>query len=96
MNEQTIFTEALERAPDDRMAFLREACGSDQSLRERIDRLLRLHDSAGQFLDRPAAALKLTVEQRFYERPGVQIGPYKLLQQIASQTETGCEAIDGA
>ena len=48
MNEQTLFAEALERAdPQERAAFLDEACRGDAALRERIERLLAQHRHAG-------------------------------------------------
>ena len=41
MNEQTLFAEALERPdPEDRAAFLDQACQGDRILRVRIERLL--------------------------------------------------------
>jgi len=74
MQEQTIFTEALEHEdPAQRAAFLDAACADNPALRERIERLLLQHASmSAETLDKPHAA----------ERPGVVIGPYKLLQQI--------------
>ena len=44
MNEQTIFTAALEREPDQRSTFLAEACGSDMGLRERVENLLEVEN----------------------------------------------------
>ena len=82
MNEQTIFTAALDHAPDQRAAFLDQACGDDAELHQRVEKLLRLHEQAGDFMDQPAAAIGLTTDQPPLERPGTQIGPYKLLQQI--------------
>ena len=54
MNEQTIFTEALERMdPEERDAFLAQACQGDPSRRQRIDRLLAQHQCAADFLETP-------------------------------------------
>jgi serine/threonine protein kinase/tetratricopeptide (TPR) repeat protein len=83
MNEQTIFTLALEREPNLRWAFLAEVCGTDVQLRERVERLLRLHDGAGGFLEQSAAAdVGLMLDQPSLEGPGTHIGPYKLLEQV--------------
>jgi eukaryotic-like serine/threonine-protein kinase len=83
MNEQALFTEALAREPALRSAYLDQACGNDVELRRRIELLLRLHEGTGGFLEQPAAAeVGLTLEQPPPERPGMQIGPYKLLQVI--------------
>jgi serine/threonine protein kinase len=55
MNERELFTAALRRPdPAERAAYLARACGADLALRERVERLLRLHDGAGNFLERPA------------------------------------------
>ena len=82
MNEQTIFTVAIERDPAERPAFLDEACGADQELRQRVEKLIGLHENAGDFLEQPAAGAGPTFDQRPLERLGTEIGPYKLLQQI--------------
>src|SRR6516162_7928597 len=55
MNERTIFMAALEKdGPADRSAYLDEACAGDAALRRRVEALLKAHDDAGAFLDRPA------------------------------------------
>ncbi|HJT35596.1 MAG TPA: WD40 repeat domain-containing serine/threonine protein kinase, partial [Pirellulales bacterium] len=83
MNEQTLFTEALERTdPRERAAFLDHACRGDAVLRARIDRLLAQHEHAGHFLEAPPLAPQPTVEEPAGEHPGEMIGPYKLVEQI--------------
>ena len=57
MNEQEIFVEALEQDANRRAAFLDEACGTDTELRRRIDNLLKCHDQAGAFIDKPAGEI---------------------------------------
>ena len=49
--EVGIFTEALKLAPQDRDAFLDDACGDDEELRRRLEELLRAHDRLGGFLE---------------------------------------------
>ena len=66
----------------DRAEYLNEACGSDVDLRARVERLLGAYPEAGSFLDSPAVLLNATIDQPITEKPGTQIGPYKLLQQI--------------
>jgi WD40 repeat protein/tRNA A-37 threonylcarbamoyl transferase component Bud32 len=57
MNEQAIFLAALDRDdPAERTAYLEEACGGDQTLRQRIEALLRSHQGAPSFLAMPAMA----------------------------------------
>jgi serine/threonine protein kinase/tetratricopeptide (TPR) repeat protein len=83
MSEQTIFTAALERDPVSRGAYLEQACGDDQELRQRVEKLLSLHDKAGDFLQEPAAAVVgMDVAGAVLERPGSMIDEYRLLEQI--------------
>ena len=83
MNEQTLFGEALERTdPQVRAAFLDQACRGDPAIRERIERLLAQHQHAGAFLESPAAPPGETLDEPITERPGTDIGPYKLLEQV--------------
>jgi eukaryotic-like serine/threonine-protein kinase len=53
---KNIFLAALEKStPDDRAAFLDEACAGNATLRERVATLLQLHDRPDHLLDQPAA-----------------------------------------
>src|SRR3954451_22428214 len=84
MNEEAIFHEALARSsPEERAAYLDQACAGDLARRAAVEALLRANVGASGFLDQPAPALVATVEEQpVSERPGAIIGPYKLLQQI--------------
>jgi serine/threonine protein kinase len=51
---QTMFLGAVNLAdPDARKAYLEQACGEDRELRERVEALLRAHDSPDSLLDEP-------------------------------------------
>src|SRR5262249_13675394 len=51
---EAIFFAALERATaEDRAAFLDEACGADEGLRRRVERLLAAHPQVDGFLECP-------------------------------------------
>jgi len=72
---------------EERSAYLDDACGTDAQLRERVERLLRAQPNVESFLESPAPELSPTLDQpaldpTITEKPGTQIGPYKLLQQI--------------
>jgi hypothetical protein len=78
----SIFLAAVEKAtPEERCAFLDRACGSDHELRERIDRLLAGRLKVSDFL-KPPPLPETTTEPAPGVRPGITIGPYKLLEQI--------------
>jgi len=55
MTEEILFAEALEKSPEERPAFLDEACGGDTELRQRVEQLLRSSEEAGSFLAQSAA-----------------------------------------
>ena len=82
MSEQEIFKVALERDAEQRGEYLDKACGANAELRQRIEHLLKFHEGAGDFFEKPAVEIVATLDQRITEKPGTQIGPYKLLQQI--------------
>jgi serine/threonine protein kinase/Flp pilus assembly protein TadD len=88
MNElsplEVIFFAALEKgAPQERAAYLEEACAGDPDLRQRVEKMLAAQAQAGSFLEQPALSRALTVdEQAVCERPGTVIGPYRLMEQI--------------
>ena len=57
--EKAVFCEALEIAdPEQRRQFLDQACGADKALREQVEELLALSQSAGDFFEECAPALE--------------------------------------
>jgi eukaryotic-like serine/threonine-protein kinase len=79
-----IFSEALElKSAEERADYLDRVCGSDRSLRGRVEGLLRAHVEDDDFLESPAAPPTVTIESpSLSEGPGTVIGPYKLREQI--------------
>ncbi len=90
--QKDIFLKAIElSSPDDRAAFVAQSCGSDVVLRRQIEAMLHAHRVPDSFLEKPAAALGLTVDAADgipktnglrSESVGTRMGPYKLLEQI--------------
>ena len=81
----TVFCAAIEfESAEERQEYVAKACGQDAELLRQVDRLLRAHFGAGSFLESPpdGVAPSPTIDQPITEKPGTQIGPYKLLQQI--------------
>src|SRR6186713_1310891 len=83
---EAIFFAALEKPAAERGSYLAEACRGDVDLRRRVERMLTAQLDAASFLETPPSAIVReaipTIDQAPLEKPGTQIGPYKLLQQI--------------
>jgi serine/threonine protein kinase/tetratricopeptide (TPR) repeat protein len=78
-----IFSESLTRKSDvDRLKYLDEACRGDSQIREKVERLLRAHYEAGNFLGGQPPAVVATSDHPHLAQPGVRIGCYKLVEQI--------------
>jgi len=68
---------------DAREEYLRQACGDDEDLRERVAQLLSKFDEQPSFLASPPVGEGATLDMpAITEKPGTVIGHYKLLQQI--------------
>src|SRR5215831_15641074 len=68
---------------DARAEYLRQACGTDSGLRERVQVLLLAYEEQASFLESPApVGVAPTIDQPTSESPGTVIGPYKLVEQI--------------
>ena len=80
-SEEAIFLAALQLPAHERPAYVHQACSGDEALRQRVFELLASHDASRGPLDLPPPGADLTIDPPL-ERPGMQIGPYKLLQQI--------------
>jgi tetratricopeptide (TPR) repeat protein/serine/threonine protein kinase len=78
-----IFWEAAQlTTPEERQAYLDQACAGSPELRCRVEQLLQAQSKAEQFLAFPVTAPILTVDEPLREQAGSTIGPYKLLEQI--------------
>ncbi|MCA9215924.1 MAG: protein kinase, partial [Planctomycetales bacterium] len=65
-----------------RERYLSQVCANDVPLRQRVGRLLQMHDEEPEFLEAaPLAALQHVFPTAIHP-PGTQIGPYKLREQI--------------
>src|SRR5262245_55967891 len=84
MTERSIFLAALDIAdPAQRATYLDRECGNNHRLRRHLEELIAAEGKLGGFLDRPHADVERTEDfAPVVERPGSQIGPYKLLEQI--------------
>jgi tetratricopeptide (TPR) repeat protein len=83
LDEQAIFEVARKiEAGAAREAYLRQVCGNDAAIGQRVRALLEALEGSGSFLEAPALAVVATTDDPISERPGTLIGSYKLLEQI--------------
>jgi tetratricopeptide (TPR) repeat protein/serine/threonine protein kinase len=90
VSPDTIFCAAIEIADEaQRAAYIAGACGHDQALRERVEKLVAAHFRAGGFLEQPpqptGAFDSATPPPRGPTAaggPSTILGPYKLVQEI--------------
>ena len=99
--EREVFLGALERRdPAERREFLSASCGANVELRDRVEALLREHESAGSFLEQPVwmdkggmgphSDLPNGALEEITKQPGEKIGQYTLVRKIG---EGGCGVV---
>ena len=83
---EELYHRALEREPDERRAFLEQACGDDLALRREVESLLGYDERAANFIETPpddvAAAMLAGVQSR--SMPGRTIGHYQILSLLGA------------
>ena len=75
-----LFQSALERAPEERAAFLDESCHDDEGMRREVESLLTSHDRAENFIEVPAfeVAPELATNDSASALVGKLIGHYRI------------------
>ncbi len=84
IDEKAVFNLARKiECEEDRHEYLRQVCGTDPVLMDRVKALLRGHAKKNGLLESPVIGLAATMEVSITsEKIGTSIGPYKLLEQI--------------
>jgi non-specific serine/threonine protein kinase/serine/threonine-protein kinase len=77
-----IFQSAIERDKDQRAAFVAEACAGNIQLSTEVERLIALHEQAGDFIETPLGGLDLDLLGAAREQAGRRIGAYELMREI--------------
>src|SRR6266480_6943061 len=75
-----LFQSAVERASEERAAFLDEACHGDKGLRREVESLLASYERAENFIESPAfqVAPELLTNERAGALVGEVIGHYRI------------------
>ena len=73
-----LYHRALERTPEQRSAFLQEACDGDDALREEVESLLRYESVTSRFLETPASAVAAGGPSMLNR----QLGPYTIVAPL--------------
>jgi serine/threonine protein kinase len=69
-------------SPEEREAYLEQACAGDAGLRAEVESLLRAHGEAGSFLGERHPCPAATTDVAAREGPGTAVGPYTLREQV--------------
>jgi eukaryotic-like serine/threonine-protein kinase len=79
-----LYDEALNHKMDERLAFLRDACGDDEDLRREVESLLEAHDRGGNFLSAAAGAVPAPALQKHPTASllGHTLGHYQILSPL--------------
>lgn len=83
---KALFHAALERAADERPAFLADACGSDTALLAKVEALIAAAEQSGDFMDAPAyeVAAEMLMENSNGALKGQTIGHYQIMALLGS------------
>ena len=82
-----LYHAALERPPEERTAFLKEACEGDEALRQEIESLLRYASAPARFLETPAPEMVAGAVAGPLRKPamvGRQLGPYTIVAPLGA------------
>jgi len=79
-----IYHAARALEPEQRAAFLNEACAGDMALRRKVEALLATREPTDDFMERPAieVAAELMAERQNIAAVGGSIGPYQVLSLL--------------
>jgi len=83
MSESEIFKAVVKLPAEQRQQYIDQRCPGNAALKSDIESLLRAHEaSQGILLEQSADGERTHLYSEITERPGSQVGPYKLLEQI--------------
>ncbi|MDX6290572.1 MAG: eukaryotic-like serine/threonine-protein kinase [Blastocatellia bacterium] len=83
---EEVLQAALDRAPQERAAFLNEVCAGDEELQTEASSLISAHDAAVDFIEQPAMTqdARILLGDHKLKNTGREIGPYKIIDELGS------------
>jgi hypothetical protein len=83
---EQLLQSALERKPNERSAFLAEACTGDELLRKDVEELIISHEQAGSFIEEPTDNVyaEMLADEQPESLVGQAFGPYRILSQLGT------------
>src|SRR6266852_1753215 len=88
---EDVLQSVMDRAPEERDAFLRQACAGDPTLEREVRSLLKSEEQAGRFLENPAleVAARAIARRQSEETPepsgslnGRNISHYRIVEKL--------------
>lgn len=81
---EEVLQDALDRAPGERAAFLREVCAGDDELQTEAGSLVSAYETAADFIEEPAIAQDAHVLLSDYPETNIgrEVGPYKIIERL--------------
>jgi serine/threonine protein kinase len=83
---EDVLQAALDCAPQQRAAFLEQACAGDAELQTEASSLVCAYDAAADFIEEPAMArdARVILGDQSRKKIGREIGPYKIVDELGS------------
>jgi serine/threonine protein kinase len=81
---EEVLQAALDRAPEQRFAYLQEVCAGDDSLQTEASSLVSAYETAADFIEEPAMAqdAHVLISSHELNNIGREIGPYKIIRRL--------------
>src|SRR5437879_2846731 len=82
LDEAVIFNAARRMTRSERSLYVEQVCGGDAAMVSRVLDLLRVNEDEPNFLVSPPSEVRTDATGAIGAKPGSQIGPYQLIEQI--------------
>ncbi|MGH9801223.1 MAG: protein kinase domain-containing protein, partial [Blastocatellia bacterium] len=81
---ERLYHDAMDRAPDERAAFLNQSCAEDNELRREVESLLASHDQAASFIEKPPEDIVAGMMAEKRSVIGRTLGHYRIISLLGA------------